>query len=182
MYDSNSKKIYFSTAFDRTNSLSGFGYGITDEKYTNFSIVNGRWKHYSTAFEASGIDYETFVLDGLKADSADSKYIANNGIQVFVIPSYAKTLEDVRDEDKPIMWHNDPNEIFIQTFDSRSDSATFSKLYNSDEHVYTSYLNENKTFEIKFGNGISGKRLNPGDRVHVMYLDTNGPDGYIDIN
>ena len=48
--------------------------------------------------------------------------------------------------------------------------------------MYTSYLNENKTFEIKFGNGISGRKLNPGDRVHVMYLETNGPDGYVDIS
>ena len=79
------------------------------------------------------------------------------------------------------MWYNDTNEIFIQAFDSTERGPTFSRLYDSNDKVYTSYLNENKTFEIKFGNGISGKRLNQGDLVHVMYLDTNGPDGYIDI-
>ena len=80
------------------------------------------------------------------------------------------------------MWYPDPNEIFIQAYDSQADRPTFSKLYSNDDKVYTAYLNENKTFEIKFGNGISGKKLNKGDVVHVMYLDTNGPDGYIDIN
>ena len=44
------------------------------------------------------------------------------------------------------------------------------------------YLNENKTYEIKFGNGVLGKKLSPGDKVHVLYLDTNGPDGYIDFS
>ena len=53
--------------------------------------MNGRWKHYSTVFVASGTDYETFVLDGLKSDSEDDMYIANNGIQVFVIPNGVNT-------------------------------------------------------------------------------------------
>lgn len=179
LYDSQSKKIYFSTTFDRTNTGENKGFGITNETYTNFSIVNGRWKHYSTVFTAAGLDYETFVLDGLKSDSAESKYVANNGIQVFVIPNGITSPADISPNDT-VMWHNDPNEIFIQTYDSSSNSATFSKLYNSTEPVYTSYLNEDKTFEIKFGNGICGRRLNPGDQVHVMYLDTNGPDGYVD--
>lgn len=71
LYDSNSKKIYFSTVFDKSSSSSGIGYDITDELSTSFTLVNGRWKHYSTVFTAAGVDYETFVLDGLKSDSVD---------------------------------------------------------------------------------------------------------------
>ena len=70
LYDSNSNKIYFSTVFDKNSPRTAKG--ITDENYTNISLVNGRWKHYQTVFTASGIDYETFVLDGLKSDSADA--------------------------------------------------------------------------------------------------------------
>ena len=181
LYDSNSKKIYFSTVFDKSNSSNGTGYDITDELSTSFTLVNGRWKHYQTVFTAAGIDYETFVLDGLKSDSAEQKYVANGGIQVFVIPNGVTSYDDIPENDS-IMWYNDPNEIFIQAYDSTSIRPTFSKLYSNDDKVYTSYLNENKTFEIKFGNGISGRRLNKGDQVHVMYLDTNGPDGYVDIS
>lgn len=54
------------------------------------------------------------------------------------------------------MWNLDPNEIFIQAYDADTDRPTFSKLYSSTDKIYTAYLNENKTFEIKFGNGISG--------------------------
>ena len=181
LYDSNSKKIYFSTVFDKNSPRASKG--ITDENFTNISLVNGRWKHYQTVFTAAGIDYETFVLDGLKSDSSEEKYVANNGIQVFVIPNGVTSINNMSQDDLDgVIWYNDPNEIFIKTFDSSSRSPTFSKLYDNDYHVYTSYLNENKTFEIKFGNGISGKRLNPGDQIHVMYLDTNGPDGYVDIS
>ncbi len=37
-------------------------------------------------------------------------------------------------------------------------------------------------FEIKFGDGIVGKKLNRGDIVYVVYLESNGPDGYIDLS
>lgn len=180
LYDSNSNKIYFSTAFQNfTPAFERSNISINNEKTTNVTLVNGRWKHYATVFEAAGLDYETFVLDGLKSDSADEKYVANNGIQVFVIPN-GVALTDVSQNE--IMWSNDPNELFIQAYDSNSESPTFSKLYSNDDKVYTAYLNENKTFEIKFGNGITGRRLNKGDQIHVMYLDTNGPDGYVDMN
>lgn len=69
------------------SGIKNDGEKITNEPFTNFTLVNGRWKHYSTTFVATGIEYETFVLDGLKSDSADDMYIANNGIQVFVIPN-----------------------------------------------------------------------------------------------
>lgn len=182
LYDSNSKKIYFSTAYDKSSHGIDFDgqQKMTDELSTNFTLVNGRWKHYSTVFTASGVDYETFVLEGIKSDSEAEKYVANNGIEVFVIPNGVETYEQLDGE--ITRWYPDPNELFIQAYDANTDRPTFSRLYNSDDKVYTAYLNENKTFEIKFGNGISGKRLNKGDTIHVMYLDTNGPDGYVDMS
>lgn len=182
LYDSNSNKIYFSTTFQKvSNEINKYDpIQMNDDSYTNVTLVNGRWKHYSTVFTAAGLDYETFVLDGIKSDSASEQYVANNGIQVFVIPNGVDDLSSLSQESA--IWYNDPNEIFIQAFDANSGNATFSKLYDNNDQVYTSYLNENKTFEIKFGNGITGKKLNRGDQVHVMYLDTNGPDGYVDTD
>lgn len=164
LYDSEGNKIYFSTAFN-------FGKSRSSSIYTNLTLMNGKWKHYSTVFTANGTDYETFTLDGLMSDSSKGKYVANNKIQVFVI-----------NENGCSIWMNDPNEIFIKAYDSSSATRTFSKLYNENDPVYTAYLNENKTYEIKFGNGIIGRRLKKGDKVHVMYLESNGPDGYIDLS
>ena len=125
------------------------------------TLVNGKWKHYATVFTAAGLDYETFVLDGLKSSSSDEKYVANNGIQVFVIPN-GIDISDIKSSND-IMWHNDPNELFVQAYNSSFVDPTFSVLYDNNDKVYTAYLNENKTFEIKFGNGICGRRLNKGD-------------------
>ena len=178
LYDSDSNKIFFSTTFGQMSNV-GSPITVNERGQTLVTLVNGRWKHYATVFTAAGIDYETFVLDGLKSNSIDKKYVANDGIQVIVIPN-GKDLDDLDQTD--ILWHCDPNEIFIQAYDSQSISPTFSKLYNNTDKVYTAYLNEDKTFEIKFGNGISGRKLQPGDQVHVMYLDTNGPDGFVDVS
>lgn len=183
LYDSNGKKIYFSTVFDNTKARDDDYIETTRDQYTYVMLTNGLWKKYSTTFIANGNDYETFVLDGLQSDSNAQKYVADNKIQVFI--EYANpTANGVQVE----RWDPDPNEIFIQAYNSSSfgDDAKgypiFSKLYNEDSKVYTVYLNENKTYEIKFGNGVLGKKLSSGDKVHVLYLDTNGPDGYIDFS
>ena len=43
-------------------------------------------------------------------------------------------------------------------------------------------LNENKTYEITFGNGFTGKIPPEDSIIYVMYLDSNGPDAQIDQN
>jgi hypothetical protein len=137
----------------------------SDSQFTNVRLVNGKWKHYGTVFTASGSDFETFVLDGLKSDSDDKKYVAGGHIQVIVVPNGSVLGSEVKNAS---LWTYDPNELFIQAYDSghmadADGTPLFSKLYNNDSEVYTAYLNADKTFEIKFGNGIIGKKLSPGD-------------------
>jgi len=43
-------------------------------------------------------------------------------------------------------------------------------------------LNESKRYEIKFGNSVNGKQLQPGDRVLVYYLATDGVAGEVSEN
>lgn len=174
--DSEGKKIFFSTVFEQ--ALNNQPVAINNNFYTNLQVINGRWRLYGTTFTANGTDYETFILDGVQSDSEAKKYVATNKIQVVV-----KSIETGKYD----RWDPDQNEIFIQAYDSDNfdnsgNGAIFSKLYNENSKVYSVYLNENKTYEIKFGNGVLGKKLAPGDKVYVLYLDTNGPDGYIDIS
>lgn len=187
MYDSDSNPIYFSTIYEPI--LNGSEVKKSSGASTSVSFVNGIWRLYSTSFTASGVPYETFILDNLKSDSSQNAYIANNGIEVFI--------EDANDN-KIYHWNRDPYELFIQAFDTTqyaatadgqsgavngsADSVPFGRLYSNNDRCYTCYLNENKQWEIKFGNGIVGKKLNNGDTIYVMYLDTNGPDGYIDFS
>lgn len=43
-------------------------------------------------------------------------------------------------------------------------------------------LNENKRYEIKFGNGVNGKQLQAGDTVMIYYLATDGSAGEVSEN
>ena len=43
-------------------------------------------------------------------------------------------------------------------------------------------LNENKRYEIKFGNGVNGRQLTSQDIVYIYYLSTNGAAGEVSEN
>ena len=42
-------------------------------------------------------------------------------------------------------------------------------------------LNEDKTYEISFGNGFNGKIPANGKLIYIFYLDSNGPSGKIEM-
>ena len=43
-------------------------------------------------------------------------------------------------------------------------------IYSNNDPVYSIRLNENKNFEIKFGDGITCQKLNKGDMLYIFYL------------
>jgi hypothetical protein len=52
-------------------------------------------------------------------------------------------------------------------------------LEKSNTQKYEIRLNENQRYEIKFGNNVTGKKLNAGDTVAVYYLRSNGTSGEV---
>jgi hypothetical protein len=52
-------------------------------------------------------------------------------------------------------------------------------LENSSATKYEIRLNGNKRYELKFGNDINGKKLQPGDQVAIYYLQSTGITGEI---
>ena len=54
-----------------------------------------------------------------------------------------------------------------------------SYIYKSTECIFNLRLNEDKKYEITFGNGFTGKIPPVGSAIHVFYLDCNGEDGEI---
>lgn len=151
-------------------------------------------------FTASGLENETFVLEGLKSDSDDRKFVAHNFVDVYVRHYIDSTsTEDATDDDFYTDsaglrykwerdWELDVNGIFCgyQTEDSSgylfNNRSAFKSLYPGTYPVYNVTLNEDKTYELRFGNGVVGKRLTAGDLVYVFYLDSNGDDGRIDVH
>ena len=52
-------------------------------------------------------------------------------------------------------------------------------LENASAKKFSVRFNENERYEIKFGNNITGKRLNPGDIVAIYYLRSDGANGVV---
>ena len=154
--DRNGKKICFSTYEDVE---------INKNINTDVALYNGIWKSYPTIFTASGLENETIILDSLDASKVAGEF-------VYV---YVKSSEGV----KP--WKYDKDELFINMSRNNVTETNFASIYNSKETVYSIRVNENKNYELKFGNNVIGKKLSPGDKIYVLYLETNGEDGYIDM-
>ena len=52
-------------------------------------------------------------------------------------------------------------------------------LENGNSEKYELRYNENKIYELKFGNNINGKKLSANDEIAVYYLESDGSDGEI---
>lgn len=55
-------------------------------------------------------------------------------------------------------------------------------LESSQSEKFEIRMNENEFYEIKFGNGVFGKKLNAGDLVYIYYLQSDGESGIISAN
>ena len=55
-------------------------------------------------------------------------------------------------------------------------------LESSTSTAYELRFNENGYYEIKFGNGVFGQQLNPGDSVFIYYIQSSGAAGIISAN
>lgn len=172
MSDSNGKPICFSTIPKTTGNDRNDG--INDEVYHKVTLYNGKWRLYGTVFTASGVDYETFLLEDMKSDSDENQFVATNFINVYV-EHEGEIQQD---------WYCDVNEIFVgrTVYTQQSDDVEFSKIYSKTARIYTIRLNEEKYYELKFSDGVTGQKLSEGDKVYIFYLDTNGLEGQIDID
>ena len=57
-------------------------------------------------------------------------------------------------------------------YDGSEDAINIFK--NTDDDRYFSIrLNENKEYEIKFGNDNNGQKLQKDDKVYVFYMESN---------
>lgn len=55
-------------------------------------------------------------------------------------------------------------------------------LSNSNDRVFECRLNQNKNYEIKFGNDINGKKLTAGNSIAIYYIASSGANGEVSKN
>ena len=122
----------------------------------NAILYQGRVAEYPT-YIATGEDYETFpiVVDNLVSNS--TSFVSHGTVSVYVKEKY-----------------ND------QWYEYSEVDTLF--LTESTDRVYALRLNENGHYEVKFGNSIFGRRLQPEDEVVVFYILSDGDKGLISKN
>jgi hypothetical protein len=126
----------------------------------NITLHNGKWTLYESPFIADGIPFETFTCDNLYSENSTKSYtafpfvhaIVERGGQFFVF--------------KPVR-----NSVFLDPVDQRT--------YSSNDKIFELRLDEFKNVQLRFGDGIYGSRLQSGDKIYVVYLKSNGPDGTV---
>ena len=157
--DSYGRKIYFSTIDDVKVDTNGI---------FPFAAYNGRWVLHPTVFKSNGGEYQTFTLDGVVSDSDHGRFVSNDHIHVWV-----------REGDEINKWTADLDEMILNKTTKNTTAEDFGSVYTSQDERYTIRLNEDKTYEIKFGNGILGKIPEKNSLIYVFYLEGNGPDGML---
>ena len=113
----------------------------------SISDVKNQYLLYQGLFQeyplyvAAGVEHEVLFLA-----LNNTTYIDHQNIFVYILPNGSNTWQQ---------WTNVGN-LFT---------------YTSTDTVYTTRFNENQNYEISFGDGINGVKLNQGDQVAVYYLN-----------
>lgn len=159
--DENGKKVYYSTVEDAE---------VTDNSDSTLLFYNGVWKMYKTVFVASGQPFQTLLLDSLTSDDEKQTYVPSQFIDVYVMSSNPDEPQRI------VKWTRVEQGLFT---DSNVQDGTI--IYSSNDKIYNVRLNEDKYYEITFGNGFNGSIPNKGDAIYIFYLDSNGPLGAIQL-
>lgn len=139
-------------SFDKTITESETIQTLADNAILYQGVV-GEYPIYT----CEGGEYETFpvVVDNLVG--GDTKFISHGSISVYVKESLSGIWREYSEVDS----------LF---------------LTSSTDKVYDLRLNENGHYEIKFGNGVFGRRMEVGDEVAVFYILSDGDRGIISKN
>ncbi len=122
-------------------------------------LYNGTPTKYVFPMQATGRAFEVFTMMGIGPNGDVPTYIDNDTIHIYV--------EKVNTEG--IKEYEEAAIVKSLVIDSASNDLNCELR-----------LNENKEFEVKFGDGLHGKRLQKGAIVNMVYLASNGPEGVID--
>jgi hypothetical protein len=123
----------------------------------NMILYQGVVEEYPV-YTAGGYEFETFpiVVDNI-VDEVDPKFISEGSISVYV------------------------KEANSGKYYEYSETASLF-LTDSNERVYDLRLNENGNYEVKFGNGAFGRKLDSADEVYVYYIKSDNVKGVISKN
>lgn len=140
-------------SFNKTQSGTETIDSLNDTVILYQGSVN-EYPHYIA--EGDDFEFVPIVVNNI-VDSRDDRFVASGTISVYV------------------------KEIDTQTYYEYQEVDNL-YLTDSQSRVYDLRLNENGNYEVRFGNGIAGKKLKQGDEVVIFYILSNNEKGIISKN
>jgi hypothetical protein len=151
--------------FTINDTLYSFNEDVTFTKSTSgYEVLNGL-NESSLLYQGSFVEYPLYIGTGEKFEeltivsvneNGENDFIDHNNIHVYVKPS-----------NEPWRQYKNVNNLFLEFPLSES---------------FELRLNENQRYVVKFGDGITGKKLNEGDIVAIYFLRSDGSVGEIGAN
>ena len=141
--------VSYSFTEDLTFSKSSSGVEVLDDLNDAGLLYQGSFVQYPL-YVATGESFENFTIVSVDSDG-NNDLIDHNNIHVYVKPNGSSWRQ-----------YKNVNNLYLE---------------NSLSESYELRLNENQRYSIRFGNGVTGKKLNEGDFIVVYYLKSDGPNG-----
>ena len=154
--DSSGNEIRYSFVEDYSFNLVNGAIQLSGSKPI---LSNGIFKHYVFDQRASGEKFSKFTMNDV-GPNADVKTLIDNDSTHVYIEYVSESGENAFEEVtivKSLVLDAAPADLACEL-----------------------RLNDRKELEVKFGDGLHGKVLDYGTVVHMIYLQSNGPDGVID--
>ena len=143
-----------------TNDVSFSKSSNTSEVLSNLSennlLYQGKYYEYPEQ-QAVGEDFETVTLVVKDNITGEPIFIDEKSINVYVRES----------DNGRYSFYEETNNMFLK---------------GPGDLNYEKHINENGFYEIKFGNGVFGRRLRDGDDIFIYYLKSDGDSGVISPN
>jgi hypothetical protein len=140
-------------SFSKTTTSSETLNALSD----NVVLYQGTVEQYPV-YTATGEEYETLPIVVNNIVNTDTlKFISSGTLSVYVKEKATNKYYQ----------YNEINSLY---------------LADSTDRVFDARLNENGNYEVKFGNGVFGKKLEEGDEVVVYYILSNNVAGVISKN
>jgi len=144
-------------------NIGGIKYSFAEDFVFN-KTLNGSSefiKHNKLLYQGSFFEFPTYTASGADNEIFYLTTTDTDIVDNFFIDVYVKNSENVWEK------YNKTQSLY---------------LHDANQKVYELRYNENRRYEIKFGNGINGKRLVKGDSIAIFYLRSDGVSGEVGAN
>jgi len=151
--------------FTLNGSQYSFNQDITFSKNTNENEALTNLQESNLLYQGAYNEYPTYVSTGEPFEVVTMTLVDTNNqniiIDHFNIDVYVKD-----------------NTVNVPVWEKWNSTQSLF-LERSNSKVYEVRLNENGRYEFRFGNDVTGKKLNSGDEVAIYYLKSDGKKGEV---